>query len=220
VYKTAYRFVPSEIRLVDLDRVVVFQKYINLSHVDDLKRRLGPQPSAEEVFRFALPLEPQLPKVQMMQNSQNTFTFVSVSNDFRFLEAELVPSNIVSILRSTGRPVAVLGLAVGFGSNFMNVVHAENRLVLANGSHRAYALRALGIQKVPCLIQRVTRREELDLIAPGELAANAERYLKAPRPSMLRDYFDPALGKVVSVYRKNRVVRVQFVIEQTDMPAQ
>jgi hypothetical protein len=31
-------------------------------------------------------MESQLPKAQMVQNSQNTFTFWSVSNDFRFLE--------------------------------------------------------------------------------------------------------------------------------------
>jgi len=119
-----------------------------------------------------------------------------------------------------GRPVAILGLAVGYGSNFLNVIHVENRLVLGNGSHRAYALRDLGVNQIPCLIQRVTRRDELDLVASGDFASSPDRYLKSPRPPMLRDYFDPALRKIVPVYRKNRVVRVQFGIEQTDIPAQ
>jgi ParB-like chromosome segregation protein Spo0J len=42
--------------------------------------------------------------------------------------------------------------------NVIHVIHVENRLVLANGSHRAYALHDLGITKVPCLVQQVIER--------------------------------------------------------------
>jgi len=57
-------------------------------------------------------------------------------------------------------------------------------------------------------------------VAAGDLASSPDRYLKSARPPMLRDYFDPALRKIVPVYRKNRVVRIQFAVEQTDIPAQ
>jgi len=40
-----------------------------------------------------------------------------------------------------------------------------------------------------CLIQHVTRRDELELVASGDFAANPDRYLKSARPPMLRDYF-------------------------------
>ena len=148
------------------------------------------------------------------------YTMVSTSTDFRFLEAQIIQPQNVSSLDSTGRPVAVLGIAIGYGSNFLNVLHVENRLVLGNGSHRAYALRDLGITEIPCLVQRVTRREELELVAAGDLASSPDRYLKSARPPMLRDYFDPALRKIVPVYRKKRVVRIQFGVEQTDIPSQ
>src|SRR5258706_520228 len=145
---------------------------------------------------------------------------VSTSTDFRFLEAQIIQPQKVPSWDSTGRPMAILGIAIGYGSNFLNVLHVENRLVLANGSHRAYALRDLGITEIPCLVQRVTRRDELELVASGDLASTPDRYLKSTRPPMLRDYFDPALRKIVPVYRKNRVTRIQFGVEQTDMPAQ
>jgi hypothetical protein len=199
---------------------VVFQKFINLSYVDELKRRLGSTPSPTAVFRLALPLQPEQPQFQMMQNAQNMYTLMSNSTDLRFLEAQILQPRDVPSLDSAGRPVTILGLTVGYGSNFLNVLHVENRLVLGNGSHRAYALRDLGITEIPCLVQRVTRRDELELVASGDLASNPDRYLKSARPPMLRDYFDPALRKIVPVYRKNRVVRVQFGIEQTDIPAQ
>jgi len=172
------------------------------------------------VFHFALPLQPEQPQFHLMQNAQNMYTMVSPSTDFRFLEAKILRPQSIPSFDSTGRPVAILGLAIGYGSNFLNVIHAENRLILGNGSHRAYALRDLGISQIPCLIQRVTRREELELVASADLSSSPDRYLKSPRPPMLRDYFDPALRKIVQVYRKNRVVRVQFGIEQTDSPAQ
>jgi len=220
VFKRAYRLVPTEIAMIDLNRVVVFQKFINLSYVEMLKQVLGSAPSVEAVFNFSLPLQPEQPQFQMMQNGPNMFTILSPSTDFRFLDAQVLRPESVPCFDSTGRPVAIIGLSVGYGSNFMNVLHVENRLVLGNGSHRAYALRELGIQQAPCLIQHVTRRDELELVASGDFAANPDRYLKSARPPMLRDYFDPALRKIVPVCRKNRAVRIQFGVEQTDIPGQ
>ena len=220
IFRRAYRFVPSEIATIDLDQVVVVQKFINLAYVEQVKQRLGKTPSPEDIFHLALPLKPEQPQARIMQNAQNTYTLLSNSTDFRFLDAQLLQAQAVPSFESVGRPVAILCLAVGYGSNFLNVLHVENRLVLGNGSHRAYALRDLGIIQIPCLVQRVTRRDELELVASGDLANNPDRYLKVARPSMLRDYFDPALRKTVPVYRKNRAVRIQFGFEQPDIPAQ
>lgn len=220
VYQRAYRFVPTEIAMIDLNQVVVFQKLINLSYVEMLKQGLGSEPSPEATFQFSLPLQPEQPQFQIMQNGPNMFTMLSASTDFRFLEAQVLRPESVPCFDSSGRPMAILGLSVGYGSNLMNVLHVENRLILGNGSHRAYALRDLGILQVPCLIQHVTRRDELELVASGDFAANPDRYLKSARPPMLRDYFDPALRKIVPVCRKSRAVRIQFGVEQTDIPGQ
>jgi len=220
VYQRAYRLVPTEIAVIDLNRVVVFQKFINLSDVVRLKEILGSAPSPEAVFHFSLSVQPEQPRFQMMQNGSNMFTLLSPSTDFRFLDAQVLQPLSVPSFESTGRPVAILGLSAGYGSNFLNVMHVENRLVLGNGSHRAYALRQLGILQTPCLIQHITRRDELELVASGDFAANPDRYLKSARPPMLRDYFDPALRKIVPVCRKNRLVRIQFIVEQSDIPAQ
>ena len=100
----------------------------------------------------------------------------------------------------------------------LNVIQAENRLVLNNGSHRAYALRELGVTHVPCLVQHVSRRDELDLVG-GEIQQSPDRYLKVARPPLLKDYFDQRLRMIVPVYRKNRMVRIQFAVEQAEMPA-
>jgi hypothetical protein len=218
VFRQAFRFVPTEVAIVDLDRLVVFQKFINLRFVEDLKAQLGELASIEQVFRFSL-LDPQQPQSRAMQNAQNLYTFSSPSTDLRFLEAQLLQPQQIPAFQSTGRPIAIIALAVGYGSNFLNVLSVDGRLVLNNGSHRAYALRDVGVHTAPALVQHVTRRDELELVASGDFASNPDRYLKTPRPPMLKDYFDTALRVVVPVYRKNRTVRVQFVFEQMDMPA-
>src|SRR5258708_2462711 len=66
VYRRAYRFVPTDVAMIDLNQVVVFQKFINLQYVDELKRRLGPTPSPESIFHFALPLRPEQPRFNIM----------------------------------------------------------------------------------------------------------------------------------------------------------
>jgi len=219
VFRRAYRFAPTDLAIVDLDRLVVFQKYINLAFVEELKARLGPAPTPETILRFAL-LDRQDPQFQFMQSAPTAYTFISRSTDFRFLEPQFLDPSRVPAFESTGHPVAILGLAVGYGSNFLNVINIDNRLVLGNGSHRAYALRDLGVTQVPALVQRLTRREELELVASGDFASNPDRYLKTLRPPMLRDYFDDRLRMVVPVYRKSRSVRVQFAFEATDIPAE
>jgi hypothetical protein len=218
IFQRAFRLLPTTLRLVELDKLVVFQKSINLAYVQQLKVSIGPKPTPKAVMTLALNVSPQHQPVRVMQNAQTSFTFICPTNDFRFLEAQFVDPNNVQGFVSTGFPTSILGLAVGFGSNLLNVVHAENRLVLNNGSHRAYALRDLGVTHVPCLVQEVSRRDELDLVG-GDLQASPDRYFRAPRPPLLKDYFDERLRMVVPVYRKNRVVRLQFAFEQSDIPA-
>jgi len=220
MFRRVFRFVPSRIALVELDRLMVFQKNINLRYVEELKARLGHAPSPASTFRLALSLDRVEPPVRQMQGPQSLFSFLCPSNDLRFLEPVLLEPVQVSGFTSTGRPSKVIGLAVGFGSNYLNALHVDGRLILNNGSHRAYALRELGVKEVPCIVQTVTRRDELELVASGDFQQAPDRYLKAPRPPLLKDYFDPKLRKIVLVQRKNRLVRVQIAVEQSDVPAQ
>jgi len=219
MFQKAYGSVPTEIAIVELDRLIVFQKFINLEFVHTIQNTLPSPVREEDIARLALGLDSSLPQVQVMQTGPNIYSFVSASNDFRFLEGALINPSQVTGFVSTGRPFAYIVLGVGYGSNYLNALHVEDRLILNNGSHRAYALRDLGITHAPCLVQRVTRREELELVATGDVQQNPDRYLKTSRPPLLKDYFDAKLRKVVQVPRKNRLVRVQFGYEQVDVPA-
>src|SRR5207244_8942211 len=143
---------------------------------------------------------------------------MSPSNELRFLGTMELLSAQIANYPPPGDLVGVVGIGVGFGSNFLNAVYAENRLILNNGSHRAYALRKLGITHVPCIVQHVSSRDELDMVASSEVCSNPDLYLQRPRPMMLRDYFHPKLHKVMPVHRRLRQVNVPFEVEEQDVP--
>lgn len=86
MFAKTYSLVPTDIMIVQLDRLVVFQKFINLGFVDALKAQLANDSSEEAVARLAFGLDRPVPQVQAMQSAANVFSFVSRSNDFRFLE--------------------------------------------------------------------------------------------------------------------------------------
>src|SRR5438094_7559695 len=150
-----FNTVPTEVAMVELDRLVVYQKNIDLAFVRQLKNKLGPAPSDEEIFRTCLPYDHPQPPVTWSRVHHNKFVFMSPSNDLRFLGTMRLQASNIKDYAPPGNLVGVVGIAVGFGSNFLNAVCAENRIILNNGSHRAYALRDMGFTHVPCIVQHV-----------------------------------------------------------------
>jgi hypothetical protein len=73
---------------------------------------------------------------------------------------------------------------------------------------------------VPCIVQHVTRPEELEIVGPVELRHHPDRYVGTARPPMLKDYFDDRLRKILRVARKHRMVRLSFGVDVSDIPAQ
>ncbi|MDE1820924.1 MAG: hypothetical protein KGJ23_11270 [Euryarchaeota archaeon] len=220
IFRRAFSVLPTRIGMVDLDRLVVFQKDINLEAVRDQKRALPSPLSEEDLFRLCLPADHPHPDVHAIRLPAQVpaFSFVSPSTDFRVLDVTVLEGNPIQGAHFGGPVTHVLVAAVGYGPNFLQAVHCENRLVLSNGSHRAYLLRELGFKQVPCLVQEASRREELDAIG-GALAQNPDLYLKASRPPLLKDYFDEKLRVIVRLPKKARQVRLMVQPEQSDVPS-
>src|SRR5207247_389945 len=198
---------------------VVYQKHIDLTFVRQLESKLGPAPSDEQIFRTCLPYDHPQPPVKWSRMNKDSFVFMSPSNDLRFLGTMRMESNNIKDYPPPGNIVGVVGITVGFGSNFLNAIYAENRLILNNGSHRAYALRKMGFTHVPCIVQHVSSRDELDIVAASDVVEDPDYYLKHPRPAMLKDYFNPKLYKIMPVNRRMNQVIVKFQVEETNVPA-
>ncbi|MBI3886337.1 MAG: hypothetical protein HY302_11500, partial [Opitutae bacterium] len=178
-----FNTVPTDVALVELDRLVVYQKHLDLTFAETLRQRFGRSPGREDVFRACLPFDHPHPPVQWARLHRDSFVFVSPSNDLRFLHTLSLQPGQVGTQLSSGSLVGAVGAAVGFSINFLMAVCAEGRVVLTNGSHRAYALRSLGVTHAPCVVQHVSSREELDVVASEEVREHPDQYLKQPRPS-------------------------------------
>ncbi|HEY6193723.1 MAG TPA: hypothetical protein VI504_01665 [Candidatus Eisenbacteria bacterium] len=214
-----FNTVPTDVALVELDRMVVFQHHIDLTFVRQLEEKLGAAPSRDEIFRTCLPYDHPVPPVEWSRVRRDRFVFVSPSNDLRYLGTIPLQSKHITGHAVRGALVGAVGLAVGFGSNFLNAVFAENRLILTNGSHRAYALRSLGVTHAPCIVQHASNRDELDLVASEVVRKDPDYYLRGPRPPLLRDYFDPRLRKRFQARRFLRQVTVRFDVDEVFIPA-
>lgn len=218
IYRQAFSIVPPVIGMVELDKLVVFQKHINLNYVEQIKRELGENPSEETIFKTCLQLDETPPAIASARVSQNAFVFMSPSADIRVLDAKLLSPNQVSDNPVAGPVSDILGISVGAGPNCLNAMRVNNRLILNNGSHRAYALRALGITHAPCIIQNVTSNDELEIVATAEFKASPAAYSHQPRPSLLKDYFNKDLIKILPVKRKQRQIKISYNIEILDVP--
>jgi hypothetical protein len=144
-FSSAYDPLPSRFELVELDRLVVSQQSVSLNFVETLKSGLGLDPSPERLFRFCQPIQPPQAPVRAQRLDDNHFLFSSDSSDFRAHDAALLTAAQVSGLATADPMSAIVALPVGFGSNVLHAIEADDRLILQNGYHRAYALRDLGI---------------------------------------------------------------------------
>jgi hypothetical protein len=218
--RNGFNTVPTEVAMVELDRLVVYQEHIDVSFARQLEQRLGPAPSDATLFRICLPFDHPQPPVEWSRVTSNKFVFVSRSNDLRFLGPMALQPDQIRRYPPPGNLVGIVGIPVGFGSNFMNAIAAERRLILHNGSHRAYALRRMGVTRVPCIVQHVASRDELEVVAgAAQLRRDLDLYLTHPRPPMLKDYFNPHLHMVMPVRRRLRQVTIRFEVEEDYVPA-
>ncbi|HEX9173674.1 MAG TPA: hypothetical protein VF861_13520 [Telluria sp.] len=211
-YTRTFDSLPTTIAMVELARLVVCQNHVTRSFVDRLKTRLGARPTAESLFRFCLPLEEDHAPVQIREVGTKRFVFSCESTDFRFHEALLLRPDQLADYASFGAVAGAVGLVVGFSSNFLNAVCDEDsqRLLLHNGYHRACALLELGITHAPCVVQTVTCRDELDLVAKPLVANDPGHFFNSPRPALLKDYVDPRIRKLLKIKKVARMIEVNF----------
>jgi hypothetical protein len=205
---------PTRIVMVEVAKLVVCQNHVTRTFVEGLKARLGPDPDPAALLRFCLPLDDGRTPVQVRETGSRRFTFTSGSTDLRYHESMLLKPHQLPAYTSFGEVAGVVGVEVGFSSNFMNAVCDDDsgRLLLHNGYHRACALVELGITHAPCVVQTVSSRDELDLVAKSVVAQDPGYFFNAPRPPLLKDFADPRIRRVIPVKKVSRVIEVSWEV--------
>ena len=213
-YTRTFDSLPSAIQMVDLAHLVVCQNHVTHSFVERIKTRLGAAPDPAALLGFCLPQEDGRASVELREAGSRRYVFRSESSDFRFHEPVMLEHGQLENYRAFGPVAGVLALVVGFSCNFMNAVCDDDsgRVLLQNGYHRACALLELGVRYAPCVVQTVTSRDELDLVAKAAVASDPGYYFNAPRPPLLKDYLDPRIRKVLPVKKMARVIELSYEV--------
>jgi hypothetical protein len=217
-YRRTFEPIHTRLGVVELARLVVCQIHVTADYVEGHKRRLGPTPDPASLFRFCLPNGDSDPHVQVRRLGSRRFVFRSDSRDFRFHEPVLLRPDQLDGYKSFGQVTNVLGLVLGFSSNFLNVISYGKRLLLHNGYHRACALLGLGVTHAPCVIQTITRPDELELVAKENVVENPDFFFEAPRPPLLKDYLDPSIRKLIPIHKLERVIEVSYEVRDYLVP--
>lgn len=205
--------------MVEIDRMVVFQESLNLRHIDQLKASLPPTPSAQDVMDLASCTGARTHPLVRFSQSDGDYTFASESNDLRFLDVTTVEPAAIANYEPFGSASHALVIYLGFSDNVISGTRLGKRIILTNGSHRAYLLRELGFRYVPCLLTDASDGDMSDVLLPAAVKQDRPRYLQAPRPPLFKDYADSRLTRIVPVVRKNYVLRAKLDLQRTTVPA-
>lgn len=214
-FKQSFDALPVAIKMVELKKLVVSQSSVGTDFSGAIARKLGKRPSLEKLFGFCLPLDRELAPVKLQRLNDDKYVFTSNSTDFRNHSIQVVAAEQIRKVSSFGPISAGLLIPVGYGSNFLSAVQSDERIVLENGYHRAFALMSLGITHAPMIVQKVTRTDELRLAAGSDVSDDPAFYFRSARPPLLKDFLDPMLSKAVDIYRLETRIEVELKIRTT-----
>ncbi len=214
-FQDSFDNLPYAIELVELKKLVVSQLHVEASYDDELKSRVGPEAGPQALFDFCLPLDRPMPPVTVERLGSSRYLFSSPSTDFRGHEPRLYRDPALLDAHATSPAAALFGVMVGFGSNFMSGVRSGKRILLQNGYHRAFALMRAGFTHGWCIVETVTRKDELKLTASEEVADDPEFYFATKRPPILGDFLDPRLVKPLLVRAMTTQVEVEINVKSS-----
>lgn len=212
-YRNTFDTFAMTFEMVELDKLMVSQTYVTCSFSEQRARLLGPRMSPQALFEYCQPIAHAPPHVRVESKADGCYTLSSGSTDLRPHRLKLLRGAEIGV-ESTGPIAAMIGLPVGFGSNFFTAIRSEKRLVLHNGYHRAYAMRAAGLTHAPCLVQTVTRTDELAIAASEKVSDDPEFYFRSRRPPILKDFFDPRLARRFPLRPQRTIVEVEVKVRR------
>jgi len=219
MFLRAFDHLPTSFALVDIDLLIAPQRHVHLDYVDRLTQRVGNSPQMRDLVELCVSTTRPMDPIQHLELAPNAHSFSSPNSDIRFLGAFVknLGSEDLQYALGGGIPAAAVIAFVGYGSAPINVLKVGSRLILNNGFHRAYALRSLGIRKIPVVVQHV---RHVQLECPPAVAGLPREYLlNVPRPVLLKDFFEEGFAITLRVKERIRSVTMMVNVNQHDVPA-
>jgi hypothetical protein len=219
LFRKTFSHLPISFAVVEVDKLVAPQRTVNLDYVDRLLQRYPESPTMEDLLRTCLSPRREMDPIQHLEVAPNTHVFSSPNSDIRFLGAFVKTLTLEDLDYAVmgGLPAAAVVAFVGYGGAPVNVLRAGQRVVLNNGFHRVYALRSLGVDHIPVVLQEV-RNVQLEF--PPQVAGLPREYLlSAPRPVLMKDFFQPDFTVTLKAKERIKTVTVSIAPNQYEVPS-
>ena len=199
-----------DFKMVELDNMIAVQRQVLLNHAEKIAQNIPENPTEDDLIRFCLIPGKEVPISKPERNNAKSWTFSSPNKDFRFLGGFLkkrVTTDDYELTNVGGVPTHALVLFVGYGIDCMNAFSINNRIILTNGFHRAYALRKKGIKKIPLLLKIITNTDSFKDRVKG---LKKEYLLNHQRPVLIKDFFNDDLVRIFKRKPTNTVVNISW----------
>ena len=182
-------------KLVEIDKLVCFQKFVYTDHVESIAKEYDFSDMAK-LIDFCL-TERASKRPFAVASTPQEHTIMSSIQDLRIIgPAQPIQDPV------TNR--TVFGFAVGWGIPFIQVAKFRNRYFLRNGYHRVYALRKKGVKHVPCIL--------IEGEAFADVGARAgffdETLLLSKKPPTFANFFDEHIARSVRMKPLTKILRV------------
>jgi hypothetical protein len=215
------------IKMVKIDELITLQSYINVNRANDLAEKISKDASFEDLLYYTIDFNRKPAVIHNHVISQNAVLFSTNDHDVRLgrIEVRQIPRYDEQGM-SSDKTVPALVIPIQEGDPFVYCIRTHmavimpdgtqkqiHFLTLQNGIHRAYALRSLGIEYMPCLVIDPISAEETRMLmgnwSPERLQQNASQ-----RPPLMKDFFNPELTERFKVRQKVLCIKVGWTVEK------
>jgi len=210
---------PTAVAFVEVDKLVAYQRQVNLDYVERILRRLGHDPSPETLLRLCVSPQREMEPIQHLGLGPAAHSFSSPNSDIRFLGAFLkhdLTAEDLGCAEHGGVPLAAIIAFVGYGTPMVNAFKVGDRVILNNGFHRVVALRRLGVERIPIVLQLV-RNPQLEL-GPELGGLSCDYLVRHPRPALVKDFFEPGFTVTLNVRERIKLVNLAVQTGQQEVP--
>ncbi len=203
--QTAFAPLSWSLKIVDLRRVLAFQKTITVDGLDERIQPVVDDPG--KLAEFCLPREQPVPPQGLVTDvDQKGYTVSSLNPNLRIAATQVQPAQVAPA--EGMQPISMLAITflVSMGTNFLQVARYNDRDFLRDGYHRAAALLRARINDVPCVYIEAKTYEE---VGANPATMLSYEVLFGDRPPLLGDFWDDSVAADIEQPTIRKAVRLR-----------
>jgi hypothetical protein len=198
-----------QIAVVDLRRVLSFQKIVDIEGIDD---RLGAVSDYGQLIDICLPPQQPVPPSGALSDPDGKgFTISSVNPNLRIAGGQISEAVVSPQPGAPSVRMQAVTFLVFYGASYLQVVTYKGRSFVRDGYHRAAGLIRRGIFEVPCVFIEADSFEQLGT-PQGSFTYEV---LFSDRPPQLIHFWDDTVAADVNQIAVRKVIRIrgeEFVV--------